>query len=118
MRKRQEGERTKRANAERAAKQALATKEIATALGGGDPKALKRREEQRQRESRRAAKENDKEKMSEFEARLQAMKERVARRPKLFQQSSIDIEIERAKQAAHDKFEDALRKNGLGNLAN
>ena len=44
---------------------------------------------------------------------LSIMHNRVARRPYLFEQTSIDIAVERAKQEAHDSFEAALRKHGL-----
>ena len=46
-----------------------------------------------------ATQENSREKEAEFDTRLAEMRERVARRPKLFQQTGLDVEVERAKQA-------------------
>ena len=41
------------------------------------------------------------------------MRARVEARPFLFEQSTIDAAVERAKQEAHDRFDSALRKHGL-----
>ena len=44
------------------------------------------------------------------------VREQVAARPFLFEQASVDVAVERAKQEAHDKFDAALRKSGLANM--
>ena len=66
--------------------------------------AQRRREEHRQawRDRKKAVDDS----MAEMRARVEA-------RPFLFEQASIDVAVERAKQEAHDKFDATLRKHGL-----
>ncbi|KAL1495731.1 hypothetical protein AB1Y20_016594 [Prymnesium parvum] len=116
MRREQAEERLKREAAEREARMVAATREISAALGGGDVNDVSRRAELRDKVTRKAASQSARESQKEFDARLEEMKQRVARRPKLFQQVGVDIEVQRAKQAAHDKFEEVLIKNNLTDL--
>ena len=44
---------------------------------------------------------------------MEAMLERVEKRPFLFEQASVDVAVERAKMEAHDRFDATLRKHGL-----
>ena len=44
---------------------------------------------------------------------MDEMRARIEARPFLFEQASIDVQVERAKQEAHERFEKTLKKHGL-----
>ena len=92
------------------------SKQVAGQLGGGSSAsraALQREQRLRKREEFR---QDAKEKQEQADARLAAIKEKVASRPFLFQQVSADVQAARAKQEAQDKFEQRIRGEGLGHL--
>jgi len=93
-----------------------ATKEVAAALGGGNPRSLREQDRRRELMKRKEKQEDIAAKQANWDKDLGAIKERVAARPKLFQQTSVDVLVERAKQSAQDKFEEALHRHNLTDL--
>ena len=90
--------------------------QVAKQLGGGS-KAVRVAQQREQRLRRREEfKQDAKEKQEQADARLAAIKEKVASRPFLFQSVSADVQAARAKQEAQDKFEQRIRGEGLGHL--
>lgn len=82
----------------------------------GDPRNLKKAEEAKTAEMKRQVRANNKEQRERAKAWLDEINTKVAARPFLFEQASVDVAVERAKQEAHDKFDAALRKSGLASM--
>jgi len=79
----------------------------------GDPKNIKQKakeEAQRRKEEHRQA---WKDRKATVAASMAEMRARVESRPFLFEQSTIDAAVERAKAEAHERFDSTLRKHGL-----
>ena len=94
----------------------LISQQVSAQLGGGSKQSRLAREREQRRRKREEFKEDAREKQAQADARLAAIKEKVASRPFLFQQVAADVQANRAKQEAHDKFEARIRGEGLGHL--
>lgn len=79
----------------------------------GDPRHLKKAQLEKEQEIRLHFKRDLQEKDTVAKDWLVGMQQRVAQRPYLFEQASVNAAVERAKQEVHYKFEAALRKAGL-----
>lgn len=92
------------------------SKQVSQQLGGGSKASRMAQQREQRLRKREEFKQDAKEKQEQADARLAAIKEKVAARPFLFQQVTADVQAARAKQEAQDKFEQRIRGEGLGHL--
>lgn len=111
-----EEERTAQAEARRREEAKEATKKVAGALDLPSARDKARREREEAAARRRAFQREQAEKDAAHRTALGDMYARVAQRPFLFQQQGIDAKVFEETQAAYDKFESALKKQGLSDL--
>jgi hypothetical protein len=95
---------------------AAASKKVAQALDLPSAREKERRERREQAERARLFRKELEEKDAAHRATLDEMYARVAQRPFLFQQQGIDQRVYEETQAAYEKFESALKRQGLGEL--
>ena len=93
-----------------------ASKKVSGALELPTARERERSERREQKERSRAFQEEIAEKDAAHKATLDGMYARVAQRPFLFQQQGIDQQVYEETQAAYEKFETALQKQGLRDL--
>ena len=95
------------------------TKQVADRLKEklGDPRDLRAQQREAERRRRQEQRSNTRERENDWKSQLDDIKERVAARPFLFDQQSIDTNAERAKDEAYDRLNARLQKLGP-NLAN
>ena len=98
--------------------QKKATERVASRLReiSGDPRHLRRAAKEKEEEMKRQVRKDNAEKNRNAKAWIDEINRKVAERPFLFEQASVDVAVERAKQEAHDKFDAALRKSGLADM--
>ena len=98
--------------------QKRATAAVASRLKelAGDPRNLKKAQKAKEEEMRREVRQNNKEQRQRAKEWIDGINQKVSARPFLFEQASVDVAVEKAKQDAHDKFDAALRKSGLADL--
>ena len=92
------------------------TKRVSAAVAraiGGDPREVKAQTERELAARREEHRQSWMSRKKELARAHAEMKERIDSRPLMFEQASIDVAVERAKAAAHDKFDAALKKHGL-----
>ena len=82
----------------------------------GDPRNLKKALQAKEEEMKRQARDNNREQRRRAKEWIDGINTKVAARPFLFEQASIDVAVERAKQEAHDRFDATLRKAGLASM--
>lgn len=109
-------ERQEKSETQRQAAMVERSKAVAAELQLGSLPEQRRREERELERLRQQWKQEAKEKQLEFEAKHAEMQARVAQRPYLFQQATIDVKIVEERQRMYDKVEDTLRKTGLAHL--
>jgi hypothetical protein len=102
----------------REAEQKRATVAVASRLRqlAGDPRHLKRAQKEKEEESKRQIRKDNLEQRRRAKEWIDDINKRVSERPFLFEQASVDVAVARAKAEAHDKFDAALRKNGLADM--
>jgi len=98
--------------------QKKATERVASRLReiSGDPRHLRRAAKEKEEEMKQQVRKDNAEKNRNAKAWIDEINRKVAERPFLFEQASVDVAVERAKQEAHDKFDAALRKSGLADM--
>lgn len=108
----QEEEERQRQQAQREITKKVSSRLVAvTGTTAKDVKAAAAEEAKRRKEELKQAWKERKKQMDEQMAEMHA---RLDARPFLFEQASIDVAVERAKAAAHDKFDETLKKHGVG----
>ena len=91
------------------------TKKVATRLGevAGDMKDVRKKQEEEWTRRKEEHAEAWRERKKAIKSSMDEMRARIEARPFLFEQASIDVQVERAKQEAHERFEKTLKKHGL-----
>lgn len=89
------------------------TQKVSKALGFPSAEAKKAMEKADREKRAKKFKQQLKEMQESFDNQLAEMRDRIEKRPFLFQQQTIDTKIYDEKQAAYAKFDAALKKQGL-----
>ena len=89
------------------------TRKVSKALGFPSAEAKKAMEKADREKRAKKFKQQLKEMQESFDNQLTEMRDRIEKRPFLFQQQTIDNKIYDEKQAAYAKFDAALKKQGL-----
>ena len=120
--RRDEEKRQKAKEAEDAAEKARkeqhkrATKAVSAAIAraiGGDPKEVKEQTERELKARREEHRQSWAARKKELAKQHEEMRQRIDARPFMFEQASVDVAVERAKAAAHERFDATLKKHGL-----
>jgi hypothetical protein len=111
-----EEERSRQREERRLQDAAAASRKVAQALDLPSAREKERRERREQAERARLFRKELGEKDAAHKLNLDEMYARVAQRPFLFHQQGIDQRVYEETQAAYDKFESALKRQGLGEL--
>jgi len=116
LKKQIEEERKRQVEERRLQDAAVASKKVARALDLPSAREKERRERQEQAERARAFRRELAQKDADHQANLNEMYARVAQRHFLFQQQGIDQKVYEETQAAYERFESALKKQGISEL--